>query len=210
MWTGSNVSRISLACGMLLGARVCLGTACALPKINEFSVRPTQTGVCFFWKTRRQSHELFVPRYGGYSGAFKYIYLKLKEILLENSFLYLSERPYYPLQPQLCILPPLDITTLCTLLSTLSNTLHARTKTSSVDFTFTLPVVEHQKESHTLKASYKGRTAHISCYHCSRKASRTIVGPRLERRNNTIVIHRADGLLGFFHLFLKLHNQVVI
>jgi len=64
--------------------------------------------------------------------------------------------------------------------------------------------------SHTLCFAYKGRTACIVCRHCTRRASRVIVGPKVHRSINTLSIERADALLGYFFVFAKLHARVII
>lgn len=210
MWNEADVCNVALVCGMLLGARVskAVGSDCA--KIAEYSLFATKTGLCVYSQKYRESHQLFVPRYGGYSGAFKFIFNKLSKILLMQSYTSLSLRPYYPLQFHLCVLPPLDITTFCSILGALLDAPEASTRSQSVLMQITLPQEPHETEPHVLVASYRGRTACVHCKQCTRHTSRVLPGPRVSREINTIRIERSDALLGYFYHFARLHKRVFI
>jgi hypothetical protein len=193
-----------------MGARVKRATSFENSQIAEFTLFATGTGLCLFSRARRESHELFVPRYGGYSGAFKYVFDRLRHILRVFSYSFGVSQPYFPLQPQLCVLPALDITTFGSILCTLLDSPHAQTKTRSFQLEITLPRALHETEKHTLCFSYKSRTASIKCRHCTRRASRVIVGPRVRREINTLRLEKGDALLGYFFVFAKLHERVII
>lgn len=210
MWNEGQICNVALSCGMLMGARVKQAQPPEKPQIAEFYLFATDTGLCLFSRARRQSHELFVPRYGGYSGAFKYIFDRLREILRVYSITFGLTQPYFPLQPQLCVLPALDITTFGSVLCALLDSPRAKTKSRSFCFEITLPQAQHEICNHTLCFTYKGRTANIVCRHCTRRASRVIIGPKVRREINTLSIERADALLGYFFVFSKLHARVII
>lgn len=210
MWNEGQICAVVLTCGMLLGARVASAEDTFLAKVCEYSVFATKTGVCLFSRARRESHELFVPAYGGYSGAFIYIFKRLREILRTHSRDFQHERPYYPLIPQLCVLPPLDIVTFGSTLAALVSAPHAKTKTRFFSMEIALPKQPHETRAHTLQYTYKSRTASVKCLHCTRRTSRVIVGPSIHREINTLRLERGDALLGFFFIFSKLHARVII